>query len=265
MATEYKIAVIGTTKSGKSSYIASIFNKQFSGNYSPTIEEIYKEDYEFNDKKYKLTIFDTSGSEDYLLILEDMVQKFDGVIILLDKTQKNSLEELPKYIALNKEKKPMIIICNKSDIVKESIRGIENFGEYLDVSVQNKQNVSESFHKLLKMMDEKSVQNMKERRISMGISETPNEIKEIPFPKKRASSLFNNVEKRLSIKNIFNRKSMSHDTKNSQFNDLQNIIKEEDEKKKREEGKKKESPIPNEDKKEKRKTLKNLIDALKKK
>lgn len=266
MATvEYKIAIVGPSKSGKTSFFASVFNKQHFGKYSPTIEEIHKEDYEFENKKYKLTIFDTSGSEEYLFLLQDMVPKFDGIIIVLDKTEKDSLKVLPSYVDLNKEKKPLIIVCNKSDIVKDSINGVQYFGEVLDISVQTKQNVTESFQKLIKMINERGVLNMKERRKSMGLSEIEVLYTEpsTPQPKKRSSSLKQN-EKRLSLNFGRNRKSAGQSE--SQKFDLQKMIQEEDERKRNEEeGKKKEEEKKEDEKKDKRKSLKNLIDIFKKK
>ena len=144
---EYKIILLGDFGVGKSS-LNNIKMIQMDENL-----------------KIKLNIWDTAGQERNGNIFKQYYIDTFGALIVFDLTNKNSFNNLKKWINELKENSPKdIVYCfvgNKSDLVDERIvvyEEIKDFVQddlYYEVSSKNGNNVSLSFEQLVYKIIEK--------------------------------------------------------------------------------------------------------------
>ena len=165
---EYKIILLGDFGVGKSSLIYRYLNNKFKSN----IEEETK-NLENNTKmiqmdenlKIKLDIWDTAGQERNGNIFKQYYIDIFGALIAFDLTNKNSFNNLNKWINELKENSPKdIVYCfvgNKSDLINERLVSYEEIKDfvkddlYYEVNSKNGNNVSLAFEQLVYKIIEK--------------------------------------------------------------------------------------------------------------
>jgi small GTP-binding protein len=115
-----------------------------------------------NNMNIKLQIWDTAGKERYKSIAKNFFHSANGVFLVFDITNKQSFENLNKWIEDVKENSPKdckyIIIGNKSDLSDQrtiSTFEIDNFvkekkSSYFEVSAKNDEGLNDAFINLSK-------------------------------------------------------------------------------------------------------------------
>ncbi|EGC30255.1 rsmA, RAS family GTPase [Dictyostelium purpureum] len=160
----YKLIVLGSSGVGKTSYSFRFVSNIFITEYDPTVEDAYKKDYTYDGKEMKLEIIDTAGQEEYSSgVMDKSIRCGDGFVLVYSITSRESyqkIKDLREKIlwVKDKEKVPMIIVGNKSDIEKDrkvtksEARALaEEYGcKYIETSAKTNTNISESMDFLLK-------------------------------------------------------------------------------------------------------------------
>ena len=124
--TELKIILVGNSSVGKTSIIHKFIDRNFEEQITATVATTFKA------KKIKidpfteanLKIWDTAGQERYRSLTPNYIRGSNGVLIVFDLANKDSFNELDKWmeiirdvIAENKIEK--ILVGNKSDLPEE--------------------------------------------------------------------------------------------------------------------------------------------------
>ena len=119
-----KIMVLGNTAVGKTSFILKYTENTFQEVHLSTMGIDYKEKHIIIEgKKYRLSVYDTTGQERYKSLAFSLIKNTDGIILIYDVTNESSFKAVPDWIQSAREKKgenyPMIILGNKIDLEDE--------------------------------------------------------------------------------------------------------------------------------------------------
>ena len=119
-----KIMVLGNTAVGKTSFILKYTENTYQEVHLSTVGVDSKEKHiTLDGKKYRLSIFDTTGQERYKSLAFSLIKNTDGIILIYDVTNESSFKAVPDWIQSAREKKgenyPMIILGNKIDLEDE--------------------------------------------------------------------------------------------------------------------------------------------------
>ena len=116
-----KIIIIGNSGVGKSNFIFRFVDDRFSKIYQTTVGIDLKTKIctlPKSKKNVKLQIWDTAGQERFMSLNKLFFQKVQGIILMYDITNRDSYEDLPKWVQLIEENAyniPVILIGNKLD------------------------------------------------------------------------------------------------------------------------------------------------------
>ncbi|CAG9320086.1 unnamed protein product [Blepharisma stoltei] len=152
----FKVVLIGDSHVGKSSLLLRHSEKTFKDNYLSTIGVDFKlTDVYIDDSHVKLQIWDTAGQERFRTVINGYYRGSDGVIVVFDKTDRESFEhvdgwinEVDKYATQNPAK---ILVGNKSDMppvvdTAEGLRKAEKYKmDYIETSAKEPFQVDQLF------------------------------------------------------------------------------------------------------------------------
>ena len=134
--TNYKIILLGETNAGKTTLFSKfIFNKEkFNYISSITVDNETKL-FDYNNKKYLITLYDTAGQERFKSITKAYYHMADGFLILFDITDKISLNAVKDWIEDIKSYNSsniFLILANKDDLDNKISDDVinETLGEY---------------------------------------------------------------------------------------------------------------------------------------
>ena len=161
------IAVIGPLCSGKTSVISQYKNNSFDKNYKPTFKgghiEINKKiTIEDTIVNIPLTLTDKSGMERDAGLTKGSVRNSQGVVIVVDATNKERYKDLDRFIDyvsdINKEKNlPAILLDNSREgeervVIKEELQDIaeKNNMKLYEVSTKTGNGIQEAIDNLIK-------------------------------------------------------------------------------------------------------------------
>jgi small GTP-binding protein len=160
----FKIIAIGDSGVGKSSLITQYVDNIFTDSYISTIGVDFKiKTIEHLGKTIKLQIWDTAGQERFRTITTSYYRGANGIIIVFDKTNKQTFLNIDKWLDEvkyhSKENVKIILIGNKSDLPdievteKEIIDFCKNNNMcYIETSAKTGNNVDNIFEKLIGLM-----------------------------------------------------------------------------------------------------------------
>lgn len=118
-----KILLLGDSNVGKSNILFRFVRDAFYSDYIPTVgcDFLTKIKY-FNGEEAKLIIWDTSGQRRFDTITKPYISGCDLIIIVYNKTNKKSFENIRRWLDMvnDKIKDPNIILVgNKADLVDQ--------------------------------------------------------------------------------------------------------------------------------------------------
>ena len=155
-----KILVAGNTNVGKTALIRRYVNNTFMPENSTLEVDIKHKDTLLQDRKVKLTIWDTPGKRRFVELTKLAIRNSDAVIIVYDITKRQSFEDLDKWIQLVDLFAPeaeIILVGNKCEPdVKREVTYAEarTFAKnaklnVIEVSVKLPQHVEEMFTEII--------------------------------------------------------------------------------------------------------------------
>ena len=121
---EYKIIILGESYVGKTSLLQRYMDIVFEDNSISTIGvDLLTKDEIIDNKKIRFNFWDTAGQEKCGNLAKVYYMQSNGVILVCDTTNKESLDKLNKWILdmdefLDEKKTELIIIVNKKDLEK---------------------------------------------------------------------------------------------------------------------------------------------------
>jgi small GTP-binding protein len=138
---EYKVIITGHFSAGKTSFVNSLTGNALTTEVPLTGEtEKLEKDFTTVAMDYgtidldgkKVHLFGTPGQERFDFMLDILSKNSDGVIILIDSTKKDKIEETKKFVEYFLEAGiPFIVASNKQDL--ENAMSIEEISDKLNV------------------------------------------------------------------------------------------------------------------------------------
>ncbi|KAN0040448.1 hypothetical protein ACTA71_008785 [Dictyostelium dimigraforme] len=165
----YKLITLGSSGVGKTSISFRFVSNIFVTEYDPTVEDAYKKDYVYDGKELKLELIDTAGQEEYSSGLHDKaIRSCDGFILVFSITSRESFQKIKdlreKILWVkDKDRVPMVIVGNKSDMEKDrrvsktEARALAEEFEcrYIETSAKTSENIELLFNTILGQVVEK--------------------------------------------------------------------------------------------------------------
>lgn len=177
MSEIYKIITIGNNGIGKTCIYNRFVDNFYDQSFPSTIGVDFRvKTIKSNDKEYKLQMWDLAGLDKFKIIIRPYFRDAHGVILVYDITNKDSFNELSRWIDelsnfynLNDKKNSPIIILvgNKYDLNNSrevSSEEAKQFVEkhlidgYIECSAKNNYQISELFDILLDKLSKKNEQ-----------------------------------------------------------------------------------------------------------
>ncbi|KAJ5069998.1 ras gtpase [Anaeramoeba ignava] len=158
---ELKIGLFGAGAVGKSSIAIRFVEDKFIEEYDPTIEEEFRKEIDFNNKKILLRILDTAGCQEYWPYIENLARGYELFIYVYSITDRNSYKEIFHYYNSIKKYKsenhPKVLIGNKSDLTMKRAISIEEGKElanklnckFIETSAKNGENINQLFYEII--------------------------------------------------------------------------------------------------------------------
>eukprot|EP01091_Cochliopodium_minus_P001558 TRINITY_DN1142_c0_g1_i1.p1 TRINITY_DN1142_c0_g1~~TRINITY_DN1142_c0_g1_i1.p1 ORF type:complete len:190 (-),score=37.10 TRINITY_DN1142_c0_g1_i1:210-779(-) len=172
----YKLCVLGDGAVGKTALTIQFCSSIFVENYDPTIEDSYKRQATIDDEPCIINVLDTSGQDEFQSLRSQWIRDSEAFLLIYTITQKNSFEQLPKFIdqiisAKCDNDSVLIIVGNKCDL--ENLREVskeegmnfarENASKYFETSAKNRVNVDEVFFAAVREMRRKNPRKKTEK------------------------------------------------------------------------------------------------------
>ena len=116
-----KIMLLGNTAVGKTSFILKYTENTFQEVHLSTIGVDFRvKTITYENKNYKLSIYDTTGQERYKSLAFSLIKNVDGIILMYDVTDESTFKSVPNWIQSARDKKgenyPIILLGNKIDL-----------------------------------------------------------------------------------------------------------------------------------------------------
>lgn len=163
-----KITLLGEFFVGKTSITSRFIEGTFDDTYSATIGvKFLSKEVTYNDRKYVLNVWDTSGSERYRSVAPNYYRGSDGCILVYDLSNIKTLEPLKYWLeefrslssTASDSSVQVILVGNKSDLEhsEDTVLAAEQFAEkhgiikHIKTSALTGENVEEAFNALVEL------------------------------------------------------------------------------------------------------------------
>ena len=160
--SNYRLLVMGANRVGKTSIISQFLYDQFNSWYKPTVEEMYRGEFEIGPRKLFLDIEDTSGSFacDFPAMVEVSLNAADAVLLVFAVNDKESFEQVALLrdvvIRCRGSDMPMVVAGNKTDLARsvdmvemEAVVQCDWECGYVECSAKENDNIQAVFMELL--------------------------------------------------------------------------------------------------------------------
>ena len=163
----FKIIILGDTGVGKTSILEKYVDHVFSDIHISTIGiDFYVKTIEYNNKKYKLQMWDTAGQEKFSNLIRSYFKNCSVAIVVYDMSDYDSFLKIESWIE-NFQKhtidyRPIIIVGNKMDINNKKRRITKEMEEELikkydtqiiPCSAKTGDNIDYLFEKIVEKID----------------------------------------------------------------------------------------------------------------
>ncbi len=125
-----KMILVGMSGAGKTNIINNIINEKFNPSNESTTSSTYVEkEIIYDNKIYKLEIWDTAGQEKYKSLTKIFIVESKMVLFVYDITSRKSFEEIDFWVNAVKEllgEKPVFgLVGNKTDLYLKEVVKVE--------------------------------------------------------------------------------------------------------------------------------------------
>lgn len=120
-----RVVLLGAGRVGKTSLIQRLLLDSFSDKYRPTVEDIYRQVFDINNRRICIDIMDTSGTYNFPAMRRLCIAKATGWVVVLAQNDNYSFEHARELITQIKEERadwqdtPLVIVLNKTDLKDE--------------------------------------------------------------------------------------------------------------------------------------------------
>ena len=168
-----KIGIVGNYNVGKTSFLNTYIDQESISSQLSTIGVDFRHMiYNYDNKEFKLHIWDTAGQEKFANIVRSYLREVDVIILMYDITDHKSFVNLDKWLNeveyQNKDKKIIkYIVGNKKDMEEKRVvdlKILKNFCknqdiQYSETSIKDIDSINLVFTKIVEKINESLIKN----------------------------------------------------------------------------------------------------------
>ena len=162
-----KVGIVGNFNVGKTSFLNTYIEQESISSQLSTIGVDFRHKlYNYDNKDFKLHIWDTAGQEQFANIVRSYLREIDVIILMYDVTNKKSFDNLDKWLNeveyQNKNKKIIkYIVGNKKDMGGKIVdfKILKNFCknqdiQYSETTIKDIDSINLVFDKIIEKINE---------------------------------------------------------------------------------------------------------------
>lgn len=160
---EYRIVIVGSGATGKSSMTIRFIQNFFVDDYDPTIEDSYRKQVAVDGEACLMDILDTAGQEEYSAMRDQYMRSGQGFILVYAINNKLSFNEIDSFRnqlirVKDMDNVPTVLVGNKCDLEEQRevprLQGINKAKEFncpfFETSALECINVQETFYQIVR-------------------------------------------------------------------------------------------------------------------
>lgn len=162
-----RLTVLGTGGAGKSALVVQFVHCHYCETYDPTIEDIYRRQWDVDGCIALADILDTAGQDEYTALRSTWFVGSDGFLLVYNMTSRTSFLEAKTFLEQIKRHNddaptPFMVVATHSDMADQRVVSVEEgqefakecgqYAGYVEVSNKNRINVDEAFSELVRQV-----------------------------------------------------------------------------------------------------------------
>jgi GTPase KRas protein len=160
-----RFTVLGTGGAGKSALVVQFVHSHYCEIYDPTIEDIYRRQWEVDGCIAVADILDTAGQDEYTALRSTWFIGSDGFLLVYNMCSRTSYLEAKSFLEQIKRHNddaptPFMVVATHADMAAERVVSTEEgqefakecgqYSGYIEVSNKDRVNVDEAFSELVR-------------------------------------------------------------------------------------------------------------------
>ena len=160
-----RLTVLGTGGAGKSALVVQFVHQHYCEIYDPTIEDIYRRQWEVDGAIACADILDTAGQDEYTALRSTWFIGSDGFCLVYNMCSRQSFDEAQTFLEQIKRHNddapiPFMVVATHSDMADQRTVSLEEgqafaktcgqYAGYIEVSNKDRVNVDEAFSELIR-------------------------------------------------------------------------------------------------------------------
>lgn len=162
-----RFTVLGSGGAGKSALVVQFVHSHYCEIYDPTIEDIYRRQWEVDGVIACADILDTAGQDEYTALRSTWFIGSDGFVLVYNMCSRQSFTEARTFLEQIKRHNddaptPFMVVATHADLAAQRAVSEEEgqilakdcgqYSGYLEVSNKDRTNVDEAFSELVRNM-----------------------------------------------------------------------------------------------------------------
>ena len=160
-----RLTVLGTGGAGKSALVVQFVHQHYCEIYDPTIEDIYRRQWEVDETVAIADILDTAGQDEYTALRSTWFIGSDGFLLVYNMCSQQSFVEAQSFLEQIKRHNddapiPFMVVATHADMADQRVVSAQEgedfakmcgqYAGYIEVSNKNRVNVDEAFSELIR-------------------------------------------------------------------------------------------------------------------
>lgn len=178
MSDTYHLTVLGSGGAGKSALVVQFVHRHYCEIYDPTIEDVYRRQWQVDGKVAVADILDTAGQDEYISLRSSWYAGADGFLLVYNMCNRESFDNCQELCSdvlrfVDGTPTPFVVVATHSDLgdqrVVSELEGYEFAtrcgpqSEYIEVSNRLRRNVDEAFTQVVRLSRDIKKQDVKRR------------------------------------------------------------------------------------------------------
>jgi len=162
-----RFTILGTGGAGKSALVVQFVHSHYCEIYDPTIEDIYRRQWEVDGCIALADILDTAGQDEYTALRSTWFTGSDGFLLVYNMCSRTSYEDAKGFLEQIKRHNddsptPFMVVATHADMASERAVSPEEgqlfakdcgqYSGYIEVSNKDRTNVDETFSELVRLV-----------------------------------------------------------------------------------------------------------------
>jgi GTPase KRas protein len=163
----HRFTVLGTGGAGKSALVVQFVHRHYCEIYDPTIEDIYRRQWDVDGQIAVADILDTAGQDEYTALRSTWFVGSDAFVLVYNMCSRTSFTEAQSFLQQIKRHNddaptPFMVVATHSDMASERVVSTQEgeelaqqcgqYSGYMEVSSKDRTNIDETFDQAVRLV-----------------------------------------------------------------------------------------------------------------